>query len=490
MWVNDSGGGYVTNTQFLSGDMPPDFDAWEIPSCWKLDPLVNDGYPYIDLMIDLPRIELNPVKQNDYICIFCPRQISGSTVYPQQDELLNGNGDVILCPVSCACDDSLNGMRAVNIVHPADTEGRYKYIRVGAIVRVMGQLYTVMNVDERWDGNSGQVSFYAETIFYQLNDKFIYPRLPGGTQISLIGFSGNHALEMIDTFTQDEAREGSHSYAFTHSSDIPQFPLFDYWKMPIENGCTPVEAILGAGGFIECKGGELYRNNFYFSINERMENASDCAFDIRIGKNLTGIRRIVDVSSMVTYFRAYDPWGGWFAIAWDFGEFFGDLFPHYVVRSQNFEFPSEAYDEESDWSYDEWFENVFIPQATAFFQKNGKPVVRYEINLEDVRKNPDFEIIGDENFRVGDKGRVWDSRFGDEPLTIEVTGTVYDGIRGKCTQVIIGDRQSFVQTAMPAVEWGTQPQIVAGGTPILDGNGDFLFDGDEYQIFQGVTINA
>lgn len=53
MWVNN-GGDYITNTQFLSGDMPPDFDAWDIPSCWKIDPLVNDGYPYIMLMTDLP----------------------------------------------------------------------------------------------------------------------------------------------------------------------------------------------------------------------------------------------------------------------------------------------------------------------------------------------------------------------------------------------------------------------------------------------------
>lgn len=487
MWVNNSGD-YITNTQFLSGDIPADFDAWTIPSCWKISPLTNAGYPYIELMIDVPHLVLNPVKQDEYTCIFCPRTVSGSTVYPQVNELLNGNGDAIILPVSIKNADNKNAMWDIRGVHPIDREGRWQFIKVGAIIRNMGQLFTVRNVQESWNGNSGQVSFYADHIFYQMADKWIYPRLPGGTQISLIGFSGNHALEIIDTFTQDEAREGSHSYAFTHSSDIPQFPLFEYWKMPIENGCTPVEAILGAGGFIEIKGGELYRNNFSYSINERMENAEDNAFDIRIGKNLTGITRVIDTSAMVTYFRAYDPYGGWVAWAWNFGEFFGDLFPHYVVRSQNFDFPAEAY--EDDWNYSEWFSNVFTNQVLAYFLKNGKPIVRYEINLEDVRKNPDFEIIKGEQFRVGDKGRIYDERFGANPLTIEITGTVYDGINGKCEQVIFGDRQSFVQTSMPAIDWETMPQIVAGAAPILDGNGDFIFDGDGYQIFQGVTINA
>lgn len=494
MWVQN-GTDYITNTQFY-GEIPDDPNASHIESIWKIDPLVNGGYPYITLMPDLEKLELYPVPQTRYITIYTPRSVGGQTVYPSIEEMVDGtgattNGDAVLLPVSCDYPDNLNGMRSVSIVHPIDEEGRYKYIRIGAIVKVMGQLFTVMSVDERWNGNSGQISFYAEDVFYQQNDKYIYPRLPEtGAQIRLIGFSGQHALNTIDSFSRDEARTGSFSYPFTHSSDLPQFPLDDYWIMPIDNGCTPIEAILGSGGLIECKGGELYRDNFYYSINERMEGASDHAFDIRIGKNLTGIRRVVDISSMVTYFRAYDPYGGLFAVAWDFGAFFGNLFPHYVVRSQNFDFPAEANDEDSGWDYGEWFSNVFIPQAMAYFSKNGKPIVRYEIDLEDVRRNPDFEIIGDENFRVGDKGRVWDARFGDEPLTIEVTGTVYDGIREKCKQVIIGDRQSFVQTAMPAVEWDAVPQIVTATVPILDCDGNFILDADGKQIVQEVQINA
>ena len=489
MWVNN-GGNYVTNTEFPAFDAPEAVNPRTIISAWRIDPLINNGYPYIPLMIDVPELHLHPVRQNRYITIYCARTVGGHTVYPSVTEMLYTNGDAILTPVSVENSHDINAMWAIRVVHPIDPEGRWQYIKSGAIVKNMGQLFTVKDISEQWRGNSGQITFTADHVFYQQADKWIYPVLDQtGAHIRLIGFSGQHAIQTINTFTSDEAREGSHHYAFEGTSDLPLFPPEEMWMMPIDSGCTPIEALLGAGGLIEAKGGELFRDNFKYSINERMQGASDYAFDIRIGKNLTGINRVVDISSMVTYFRAYDPWGGWFAIAWDFGAFFGDLYSHYVVRSQNFDFPAEAYSDEN-WSYDEWWSNVFVPQATAYFEKNGKPIIRYEIDLEDVRQNPDFEIIAGETLRVGDKGRVWDERLGANPLTIEITGTVYDGIREKCRRVIIGDRQSFVSTAMPAVDWGTVPQIVAGERPIYDADGNMIEDADGNLIVQEVLMDG
>jgi hypothetical protein len=487
MWVNNAGD-YVTNTLFLPGELPDPADLYPFPSAWKIDPMINGGYPYISLMIDLPRLEINPIKQREYICIFTPRTVGGHTVYPEADELLHGNGDAILLPISAEITQDHNAMWSVQGVHPIDPEGRWQYIKNGAIIRCMGQLFTVKNVTDHWAGNSGQVQFYGEHIWYQQADAWIYPYIDGdGDRNRLTATSGQAAINMINARTSAEEREGYHAYAFTGTSDV-QWAASDPWTLPISSGITPIEAMLGSGGLIECKGGELYRHNFSYSIDERMEGAEDNAFDIRIGKNLTGINRVVDTTSMVSYFRAYDPYGGWFAIAWDFGAFFGDLFPHYVVRSQNYEFPDEA--NEDGWDYSDWFNNVFIPQATANFMKNGKPIIRYEIDLADVRQNPDFEIIRGETFRVGDKGTIWDSRLGAMPLTIEITGTVYDGIREKCKKVIIGDRQSFVQTAMPAVDWGTVPTVVGGETPILDADGNMIYDADGNLIVQSIAVGG
>lgn len=490
MWI-DNGGDYVTNTEFLDGEMPASPDLTGIESCWRIDPLINGGYPYIPLMLDLPRIVYHPISQRGYISIYTPRSEGGRTVYPSADEmcgLAQTNGDALLLCQSLENAHDKNSMWSISGVHPIDPEGRYRYIKIGAIIKNMGQLFTVKQVDEVWNGASGQISFYAEHVFYQLSDKFIYPYYGNSTvRKTLKGVDGEGALYYINIATSDEPREGSFSYAFTWSSDL-DFGT-DYWYMSVGSGCTPVEAILGSGGLIQSKGGELFRDNFRFSVNTRMEGADDAAFDIRIGKNLSGIRRVVDMSSMVSYFRAYDPWGGWFAVAWDFGAFFGDLFPHYVVRAKEYDFPPEAYDDESGWDYGEWFGTEFIDRAMADFRKNGKPIVRYEIDLDDVRNNPDFEIIRGETFRVGDKGRVWDERFGGA-LTMEITGVVYDGVRERCTRVIIGDRQSFVSTAMPAVDWDVVPHIVAGELPILDADGNFILDADGKIIVQEVQVNA
>lgn len=479
MWI-DNGDDYVTNTQFLD-DIPAKPNASDIITIWKIDRngLVNDGYPYITLMLDVPKLDVHPVRQHRYISIYCPRTEGGSTVYPSVSELLYTNGDAILQPISCEHPHDINARYCVSIVHPIDPEGRWKYIKIGAIVKVMGQLFTIRNVQENRSGHSGKITFLADHIFYQLADGWIYP----GKK-----FGGNNGSTYIDDMmirVTYEHREGSHVYPFDYASDL----IFDnnLLIVYVDSGSTPVELLIGSGGLIENRGGELYRDNFYFSINSRMENSDDHAFDIRIGKNLKGIKRTVDMTSMCSYFRGYDPWGGWWAFAWDFG-FFGDMFSHYIVRSQNFQFPAES--SEDDWSYDEWFNTVFKDQVLAYFSKNGKPVISYEFDIEDLRNNPDFEIIGDENLRVGDKGVIYDEFFGNQPLTVEITGTVYDGIREKCLKIIVGDRQSFVSTSMPAVDFGTQPEPQGGIVPIRDGNGNFMIDGSGKRIVQEVNSNV
>ena len=320
------------------------------------------------------------------------------------------------------------------------------------------------------------MSVYAEHIFYQLNDGWIFP------VTYLYGSTGQKALDNIASHIDYQAREGAHIYAFQGSSDIvPESPF----RREVDAGCTPVDAILGTGGVIEKLGGELYRDNFYFSVNERMEDSSDTAFDIRVGKNLRGIKPTVDTTTMATYFRAYDAFGGWAAYAWDFEAFFGDLFPHYVVRSANFSAPQNAEDESFD--YMDYFENVFIPEAKAYFRANCKPIIGYEIEIEDVRGNPDFEMISSETLRVGDKGTLYDARLGGT-IAIELTETGYDAIADKITRITVGERQSFVKTASPMLVVDIMPVPIATNQPVTDASGAFCFDASGEQIFEERSV--
>lgn len=325
MWVNN-GGDYVTNTQFVY-NIPEAPNASDIEHIWKIDATVNGGYPYINLFPELVRIDITPRKQTPYVCIFGMRT-------PKEN--FASNGIAILTPTVCDVGHvEINGMLCVNLEHPIDPEGRHELIKIGNILKVDGQLFTIKRAVPQYSGNSGKVVAYAEAIFYQLADGWIFP------PEKLYGGNGNTAITSTLAATSYQRRDGSWIYGFNGSSDL----TFDTdWTLSVDAGCTPIEALLGSGSLVEVKGGELYRDNFYFSINERMEGARDNAFDIRIGKNLKGIKRTVDMTSMVSYFRGIEPeTGAWFAVAWDFEAFFGDLFPHYVVRSQNFSLPLPTY---------------------------------------------------------------------------------------------------------------------------------------------------
>lgn len=422
--VND-GYPYIAGT----ADMPEGAMLQPFPlMLWRITEGVNEGYPYFLLQPERPPAPVVPKKQRPYICVYGNRtEVSDFAT----------NGLAILTPTSCEVTDVLRGMRSVSMVHPIDPEGRWKLLTVSNILKVDDQLYTIKSVQTSFASASGSVTVYAEDIFYQMCDGWIFPR-----QMQITSTGGQHAIDVIQYFTDYQARPGSFFYSFSGSSDIEEGSVI----IDISSGRTPIDALLGSGGLIDQIGGELYRDKFYFSINQRMENSSDHAFDIRVGKNLTGIRRNVDLSSCVTYFRGYDGWGGWVAFAWDFEDFLVDVFPHYVVRSENFSMPEGSNEEGFD--YDAWFDGQFTNDVLAFFNRNCKPIIGFEVDLYDVRSNPDFEIIASETLRVGDKGTIYDERLGGS-LTAEITETTYDAVHCRTTRIMIGDRQSFVSTAAP-----------------------------------------
>lgn len=461
MWIN----GYE-NTDFIDAPSAPLVAPFP-DSIWRCDPEVDEGKPYIPLFPDVVKLHITPYKQKPYICVY-----SKDTTKIDFET----NGLAILTPTACEVSSALNGMISVQLEHPIDPEGRWELLVINNILKVDDQLYTIKTVDTQYTDNSGSISVYAEHIWYQLNDGWIFP------VTYLYGSDGQKALDNITAHIDYQARQGAHIYAFQGYSDIvPEIPF----RREVDAGCTPIDAILGSGGLIEKIGGELYRDNFYFTVNERMEGASDNAFDIRVGKNEAGVRRTIDTTSMATYFRAYDAWGGWFAVAWDFEAFFGDLFPHYVVRSENFSSPQNANEEGFD--YGTWFNESFIPEAMAWFKANCKPIIRYEIDLQDVRQNPDFEIVAGETLRVGDKGTLYDRRLGGT-LGIEITETVYDAIACRITSITVGDRQSFVKTASPLLVVDITPEPVSQLVAVTDSDGVFCYDADGIQIVEEVDF--
>lgn len=449
------------NARFPLGDGDEDWHTGDIE--W------NGGYPYIPKMIDLPHLVLRPVPQNPYITVFA---MNSPQSLLQTDD---SNGLAILTPTSCEVTEELNGAWTFSMQHPIDTEGKWEYLKLRNILKIAGQLFTILTVEVNYDNNSGYLSCSGEHIWYQIADGWIFPGdiISGATGAEFI----TNVKARTVTFGTDMS---SMVYDFTGQSDIvPAAPIVK----DCSEGCTPIDALIGSGGLVDQDDSgyaELYRDNFNFSINKRMENALDNAFDIRIGRDLRGIRRTFDTTQFVSYFGCYDRWGNYFAVSWVLNQFMARNFPHHIIRTKTF----------ADDNLDV-FEFGFAPLITkgmAFFRRNCKPIISYEIDLEDVRNNPDFSLVMHaDRLKVGDSGTVYDERLGGK-LTVRLSGTTYDAVRDKVIRITVGDQAHFSAPAASTVE--IEPEVVGGELYIQDGDGMFIEDGDGKLIYQEVIGDA
>jgi hypothetical protein len=384
-------------------------------------------------------------------------------------ENTNKNGLAILTPTSCEVTEELNGAWTFSMEHPIDPDGKWENLQLRNIVKINGQYFTILQTVINYTNNSGSVQVSGEHIWYQQNDSWVFP----GDLIT--GANGSTFIDNLDARTERyDSVPGSMRYEFHGYSDLAPGGLIT--KDVGDDGCTPIDALIGSGGLIDQSGNgcaELYRYNFYYSINQRMEYAQDKAFDIRIGRDLKGITRNFDTSQFVSYFRAYGEGGGWWAVSWVLNSFLRNRsFPHHIIRSKKFNV------ELGDF----YWENL-INQGMAFFRRNAKPILGWEIDLEDVRNNPDFEIMHAERLKVGDSGNIYDSRF-EGNITAKISSTVYDAIRDKVIRVTIGDQAHFTSPATSTVE--IEPDIIGGDLWIQDADGAFILDANGEQIMQEV----
>lgn len=450
------------NTEFPATPARALSDKTNLPlSAWRQDFGVNRDYPYIALLPEIEKITVEVVKQRDYI-----------TVYDMKTEKPDfiTNGLAILHPTSAQVHEVINGEWTLTLTHPIDKEGRWQYIRESNIIKCAGQLFTVKRVEWHYEtANTGYVTATCEHIFYQLCDMWCY-----ADTAPIVGwFSCKAAMDGIMLIAETHDESYMTRYGFEWDSS---WMWSSNWLRVINaDGCTPVELLLGSGGIIDQKGGELYRDNFYFSINERMEGALDNAFDIRLGMNLCGIVRTVDASELCLLMRLKDTrTGAWGAVSYDGRAWPSFQFPHNVPRSDTVTFGDEVYEAVEAGTLDIF--DVIFPELFARFNRTSTPVICYEVNLLDARNHGDFkEIQPNYRYKVGDTGRIYDERLGGEVI-LKITETETDGITGEVTKVVFGSKNSFTRGAgYPQVN-PIQPEEVVGRVQYRDKSKRWLYD--------------
>lgn len=461
-WVD----GY-TNTDFIDFASDDPFSEPYPAALWRCDPAYYGGYPFNALFPDMPDFYVKITEQRPYICVY-------DIGTPKAG--FDNNGLAILIPSACETTEDLNGMWSATLVHPIDPEGRWQNILQNNILKINGQLFTIKSYSITHTGGEKYVSCYAEHIWYQQADGYI---MPGYGYI--VGRSGQYALLAIKNMTYYHADPQAHEviYDFQGHSDIewndPDTPPTEIklWVMDVGDGITPIDAMLGDSGLIAQKGGELYRDNFYYSINARRENAADDAFDCRIGKDMTGITRTVDTTNFASYFRIYDDWGSHWACAWVMSEAMQRQFPHHTVRTIRAPKPSNAND--PDFDYDAYFNGVVIGQGEAWFKSHCKPIIGWEIDLIDVQENSDFMLRAD-RYVPGDRGRIFDPLVDSAPVEVMITSVTRDELRGITKKIVIGEQTGFTRPASPPVLLGVSVDSIGGEAWVSDGAGAFCLD--------------
>lgn len=209
-------------------------------------------------------------------------------IYSPGNTEYDKNGDMTIFPTKAEIGATLNNTWQLNLEHPIDKTGRWKYIQEDAVVKLPSfngdQLFRIRNKKKASSG----ITATAEPIFMDaMYDCFLNDVRP----------TAKNGQEALDIMTAPNAK-------YSGKSDITKrtTAYYEYKNL--------IEAINGDddNSFINRWGGEILFNNFEITINEHV--GGDYGVTLQYGKNIqkNGITESVDMTGIVTriYPKAYN----------------------------------------------------------------------------------------------------------------------------------------------------------------------------------------
>lgn len=342
-------------------------------SHWRIDLNHSPDMPWHELLSHARGLDLWTYPREHTIRVY--------DFHEPQDGFQH-NGLAILRPSECISTHELNGRWDVTLTHPIDEQGRYKYLTPPNVLKIDGQLFRIDEHESTVDQSGAVIKVHAKHIFYDLADTLVLNQT----------FSGLNGFNFIYSLVHGQYRYGQSAY------DVYDFNFYS----DIQDVCGTVqmENTSVAGGligtdncFVNTFGGELYRNNFYFSINSRMEYAQDNAFSLRYGFDLTKITQKIDYNEFCTYLIGADNYGASFDISWS--EYNTLPIHHEKYKYVKFNYPQYDF-------------NRLVSDVQSMFGPLHVPKVSYEVNIASLRNDPKYKDFVDlQNYKLGDKGRIY-----------------------------------------------------------------------------------
>ncbi len=393
--------GQITNENFIP--MPELYDT-QPDALWRIDSNTNLGFPYNKLMIGLVGIDLWALDREHVIRVY--------DMHEPQDGF-DGNGLAVLNPTVCT---SLHNDERwdVELRHPLDDWGKWKNLLANNILKIDGQLFRI-DISEPAIGESGREMYvHAKHITCDMADMLItFATFPGGDAARFMDFC------FSSVFPAD--LPGYEYYSFEGYSDIRTV------LGPDELVNTTVwAAMVGADNCLKNRyGGELYRDNFYFSINQRMQYAKDNAFCLRYSLDMVKIQQRVDYSDVCTNLECYDNFGNYWAVATIAPTF---ALHHPIVRMVQF-----------NYSEFEGAMERLAADGMAYWQTVNTPKVTYEIQIAYLRRDPRYkDFVGLQNYNYGDSGTIYCPEL-DISTTQRITEVEKDELTGDITRMLLGN---------------------------------------------------
>lgn len=198
--------------------------------------------------------------------------------YEKDNTNYDANGDITLLPTQCELLAEINGTWELNMSHPLDSDGRWKYLSEEAVISAPTfqsdkQLFRV----DKCIKTDSSVEVTAYPIFFDsADDCFLMDTRPTNQ-------NGQNALNIM---TQGSKYSGESDITTGGTAYFVRRNLMD----AINGEDSPT--------FIQTWGGEILYDNFKVIVNERI--GGDYGIEIRYGKNMNGLRYTVDMSDVVT----------------------------------------------------------------------------------------------------------------------------------------------------------------------------------------------
>lgn len=342
-----------------------------------------------------------------------------------------------LIPDSCVVTEELQGTLEATFTVTKDKFGKYKYIQEYNYVEICNNLFYIYKINRDTNLKGDTITAYCLHVTYLLKNFiatnycyniYIYSVEQTQQYLSIIYAE---ALNAIWTLTQKQKAIDFSDTALY----IPKFKLttnyankkrYSTFVDLTSANISLMEALIGnENSFINLIGGELYRYNFYLSINKKKEDCKENAFSFYLGYNIKGIKRTIDYSDFCTSFvyRAEVEEGD----AASSDTYLITAPKRYGCPTEICKIHTEKYSNFNDFGRAK-------QDAKTYYNNNYKLKVKYDVSYNEL--SADSKLLIGNDYRVGDSGYIFDETLG-ETLKARITKIVKDGITGNIKSMVL-----------------------------------------------------